>query len=176
MLIKLSIPYDSEADDCRKAMSSHQWNFCIKGSVTPAEKPWFFWSHEAPSTVAVTLIESPPISASGIAPHPTKWVSLPTGKDLGENRRLSSLRHSSTPPLPPNREKWSCGSMPHLALNPLFSLKDPDGGAECCTRTCKDTATIAHFSERTQSRPQIEYVPADISATSHLGMWRPEQL
>lgn len=89
--------------------------------------------------------ESPTYLVQRYAGHPTQWVSEKDWHELGEAiRKTQSLRHSSTIALPPTgRSGLVIGASP--GVEPLFSLKDPDGQVRPVVRELiADQAVLDH--------------------------------
>ena len=177
MLIKLSIPYDSEAGRSLAKDVVALVNFVSKEASHQLGK-------SRGSFRAMKLLygcrhtESPSYISQRYSPHPTKWVSASDWYDLGEKIRTTQfLRHSSTIALPPTgRSGLVINASP--GVEPLFSLKDPDGKVRNVVRELvKDTPTIEHiFQNGTLPQnvdPRIKSIlvtSTDISATNHLEM------
>lgn len=177
MLIKLGIPYDSEmgrslAKDIVAFVNfvskeaSHQLGK-IRGSFG-AMKLRYGCRHT----------ESPSYISQRYSPHPTKWVSASDWYNLGEKIRTTQfLRHSTTIALPPTgRSGLVINASP--GVEPLFSLKDPDGKVRnVVCDLVKDAPTIEHIFLNGTLPQNVDHrvksilvTSTDISATSHLEM------
>jgi ribonucleoside-diphosphate reductase alpha chain len=177
MLIRLGIPYDSEMGRSLAKDVVALVNFVSKEA-----------SHQLGgsrgSFGAMKLLygcrhtESPSYISQRYSPHPTKWVSASDWYGLGEKIRTTQLlRHSSTIALPPTgRSGLVISASP--GVEPLFSLKDPDGRVRNVVRELvKDKSMVEHiFLNGTLPENVDRHVKSilvtstDISATDHLGM------
>lgn len=177
MLIRLGLPYDS--DEGRSFVKD------VVAFINYASK---VASHELGkdrgSFRAMDLLygcrhtENPTYISQRYGSHPTRWVSEADWFDLGERIRTTRfLRHSSTIALPPTGRSGLVINA-STGVEPLFSLKDPDGNVQKVVQeVVADQSTLEHIAQ-TGTLPEwidrklkrLLVTSTDISAADHLEM------
>src|SRR3989338_2416115 len=177
MLIKLGLPYDSVEG---RAFTKDVVALVKYTSKVASHK----LGEDRGSFGAMNLLygcrhtESPTYVSQRYGNHPTRWVSERDWHELGKLIRTTrSLRHSSTIALPPTgRSGLVIEASP--GVEPLFSLKDPDGQVRSVVRQLITDQVTLDYVAQTGVLPEgadhklkrLLVTSTDISAIDHLEM------
>lgn len=177
MLVKLSIPYDS--DEGREIARDVVALINYTSKVASHELAQVRGSFRAMDLLyGCRHIEEPAYVQQRYGNHPTRWVSEADWYSLGNKiRKTRLLRHSTTIALPPTgRSGLVINASP--GVEPLFSLKDPDGQVrEVVRQLLPDQEILQKISDSgklPESAPdnlrRVLVTSTDIAAIDHLKM------
>ena len=177
MLVKLRIPYDSEEgrEIARDVVALVNYTSKV-ASHELAQTRGSFRAMDLP--YGCRHVEEPAYVEQRYGKRPTRWVSEVDWYNLGNTiRETRLLRHSTTIALPPTgRSGLVINASP--GVEPLFSLKDPDGNVREVVRQLLPNHEILQKISDSGKLPEsipkhirrVLVTSTDIAAIDHLKM------